>query len=66
MRPRCEKCGKRLYRIQKMFSQPVPAHCPSCGAEISLKQKSDLKDYETIICIIAFIIVVIILIIFVN
>ena len=66
MRPRCEKCGKRLYRIQKTFSHPIPAHCPSCGAEISLKQKSDLIDYEAIICIIAFIIVVIILIIFVN
>ncbi len=65
MRPRCEKCGKRIYRIQKMFSHPIPAYCPSCGAEISLKQKSDLNDYEIIICVIVFIIIVIILIIFV-
>jgi uncharacterized protein (DUF983 family) len=65
MRPRCEKCGKRIQRIQRRLIHFYPDYCPSCGAEISLKQKSFLIKYETIICIIAFIIFAIVMIIFV-
>ena len=54
MRPRCEKCGKRIYRIQRILRLPIPAYCPSCGAEIRFHQRNDLRVYETIVCTVIF------------
>ena len=54
MRPRCEKCGKRIQRIPRRLIHFYPDYCPSCGTKISLKQKSDLMYYETIVFIVVF------------
>ena len=66
MRPRCEKCGKRIHRIQKRFSQPIPAYCPSCGAEISFQQKNNLRAYEYIVCTVVFTIFAIVMMVLIR
>jgi uncharacterized protein (DUF983 family) len=64
MRPRCEKCGKRIQRIHRRLIHFYPDYCPSCGTKIGLKQKSDLRYYETIVCIVVFTIFAIVMMTF--
>lgn len=71
LRPRCEKCGTRIYRIYHPFKnylwRDIPSHCPKCGEQISYYKKEHLIEREAlgfligcIICI-AFLIVVFII-----
>ncbi|MFX1414189.1 MAG: hypothetical protein ACFFA2_10170 [Promethearchaeota archaeon] len=75
-RPRCESCGNRLYRSFRSFRHPfcgsfwgtVPSHCPKCGKEVNLDQKSQLIEHEGLVCLLicsVFVIFVVVLLLIV-
>ncbi|MFW9970731.1 MAG: hypothetical protein ACFFDF_11085 [Candidatus Odinarchaeota archaeon] len=56
VRPRCDKCGERIYRSHSPFSNywwgKIPSHCPNCGAEIKMEKKEHFIEHESLICLV--------------
>ncbi|MCK4384546.1 MAG: hypothetical protein KAW66_14695 [Candidatus Lokiarchaeota archaeon] len=75
LNPRCESCGKRIYRIHSRFKnynwREIPSHCPRCGTQISSDRIEHLVKHDELryllscsLCIIVFIFIIVILAIF--
>ncbi|MFX0029864.1 MAG: hypothetical protein ACFE8B_11680 [Candidatus Hermodarchaeota archaeon] len=49
-RPRCKKCGKRIYRNYSPFKnylwRDIPEFCPKCGEKLSFEKKKHLLEHE--------------------
>jgi hypothetical protein len=56
LRPKCEHCGERLYKIHGPFVEyfwgKVPSHCPKCGERISLDKKNHLIAHDGLLWLI--------------
>ena len=71
-RPRCERCGEKIYPKVSPFRKAnflfgdLPSYCPNCGKEISNEKNAQVAEYGTnIYCIwcIAFILIVVVVLI---
>ncbi|MFX1407774.1 MAG: hypothetical protein ACFFBW_12540 [Promethearchaeota archaeon] len=71
-RPRCDKCGEKIYPTYRIFKnyfwRPIPSYCPHCGEEINLDKKKRVMEHDDslymILCISVIMVFIIILIIF--
>ncbi len=67
LRPRCENCGARIYRIHHPFRnyhfRKIPSHCPECGEQVGYYKKEHLIEYESLGCLVSCIVFIAIVII---
>jgi hypothetical protein len=67
IRPRCKKCGKRLYRNYSPFKnymwRELPEYCPKCGEKLSLDEKKKLLEHDEFLWMLSCISIIIFLII---
>jgi ssDNA-binding Zn-finger/Zn-ribbon topoisomerase 1 len=60
VRPRCDVCGKRLYRSLGPFNSYLwgkfPAYCPNCGTRLSPIKKNRLIEHDEYLWCLLFII----------
>lgn len=46
-RPRCNKCGEKLHKINEFtFGSKMISYCPFCGAKLSETTKKQLNEFS--------------------
>lgn len=72
-RPKCEGCGKRIYRpyslVKSYMWRKIPSHCPYCGKQFSFEKKKHLLEHEELrwmlLCCVFIIIFIVLSVIFI-
>ena len=73
-RPRCKRCGGRIYLSHSPFKNyfwgDTPSHCSKCGTQISTDKQEHLNAHDEFIwlawCCVCIIFVIVVLAIFLR